>query len=285
MKKFLRILSIIGYLLCIYVFVSVFAACVCFAGDRFNAFKNSDKMLILPENVEINGIKNLTREDILFVAGLERKISFFDADTEKMMLNLTTCGWVKKAFVEKFFPNSVQINIEEFKPEMIVTSRKKSSDSEKDAFIQWFSDADGILFKKALAREVPKNMPVFYLKYSTPEEDKKRPEKIKNAIFIAEKWKNLNSLCLLKRISYEFLAGYSLECGLDNKNLNTVIHLKEEASRDEWIEMMQEASNTISALLAKNQWCLEYDFDKVKNNFGETKFEIIIELVNIKKED
>ena len=49
--------------------------------------------------------------------------------------------------------------------------------------------------------------------------------------------------------------------------------------------MMQEASNTISALLAKNQWCLEYDFDKVKNNFGETKFEIIIELVNIKKED
>ena len=81
-------MSIIGYLLCIYVFVSVFAACVCFAGDRFNAFKNSDKMLILPENVEINGIKNLTREDILFVAGLERKISFFDADTEKMMLNL-----------------------------------------------------------------------------------------------------------------------------------------------------------------------------------------------------
>ena len=283
MKRFIRILSIIGYLLSVYILVSVFAAVVCFAGDSFNAFKNSDKMLILPENVEIIGNKNFTRKDILLVTELEREMSFFDADTRKMMFNLTACGWVKKAFVEKSLPNSVRINIEEFTPEIVVTSREKSSDP--DTFIQWFSDANGILFKKALAREVPKDMPIFYLKSSTPEEDKKRSEKIKNAIFIAKKWKDLNSVCLLKRINYEFLAGYSLECGLDNKNLNTVVHLKEEASRDEWIKMMEDTSNTISALLAKNQWCLEYDFDKVTDDFGETNFEIIIELVNIKKED
>ena len=205
-------MSSIGYVLCTYLLVSLFAAVFCFAGDTFEAFKNSDRMLITPENVEIIGNDRLGREDILFVAGLDKKISFFDADTKKMTLNLSTCGWVKKAFVEKFFPNSVVIHIEEFKPAIIVTSRKKSSDSDKDSFMPWFSDADGILFKKALSREIPKDMPAFYLKYSTPEEEKKRSEKIKNAIFIAEKWKDTDSLCRLKSISYEFLAGYSILC-------------------------------------------------------------------------
>lgn len=282
MKKLLGILSAIGYVLCTYLIVSLFAAAFCFAGDAFATFKNSDKMLITPENVEIIGNHNLAREDILFVAGLDKKISFFDADSKKMMLNLSTCGWVKKAFVEKFFPNSVKIHIEEFKPAMVVTSRKRSQDSDKDSYLPWFSDSDGILFKKALLREIPKDMPVFYLKYSTVEEEKKRPEKIKNAIFIAEKWNNFNSLCRLKSISYEFLAGYSMQCGLENKNLNTVIHLKEDATSDEWGKMMRKSADTIGDLLAKNQWVLEYDFDKVKNRFGETEFEMIFELVNIK---
>ena len=284
MKKFLRILSSIGYVLCTYLLVSLFAAVFCFAGDTFEAFKNSDRMLITPENVEIVGNDRLSREDILFVAGLDKKISFFDADSKKMTLNLSTCGWVKKAFVEKFFPNSVVIHIEEFKPAMIVTSRKKSSDSDKDSFMPWFSDADGILFKKALSREIPKDMPTFYLKYSTPEEEKKRPEKIKNAIFLAKKWEGLNSLCQLRSISYEFLAGYSLLCAIGNRRLETVIHLKEEATTDEWNQMMNKTSGAIGDFLAKNQWVWEYDFDKVKNNFGDTEFEIIFgKLVNIKK--
>lgn len=282
MKKFLGILGAIGYVLCTYLLVSLFAAAFCFAGDTFETFKNSDKMLITPENVEITGNQNLPREDILFVAGLDKKVSFFDADTKKMTLNLSTCGWVKKAFVEKFFPNSVKIHIEEFEPAMIVTSRKKSADSEKDSFLPWFSDSDGILFKKALSREIPKDMPVFYLKYSTAEEEKKRSEKIKNAIFISEQWKTFNSPCKLKSISYEFLAGYSVQCGLENKNLNTVIHLKEDATSDEWVKMMRKTSDTINDLPAKKQWVLEYDFDKIKNRFGETEFEMIFELVNIK---
>ena len=189
---------------------------------------------------------------------------------------------MRSAFVEKFFPNSVKIHIEEFKPAMIVTSRKKSADSDKDSFLPWFSDSEGILFKKALSREIPKDMPIFYLKYSTVEEEKKRAEKIKNAIFITEHWKAFNSPCKIKSISYEFLAGYSLQCGLENKNLNTVIHLKEDATNDEWENMMQKTSGTIGDLLAKKQWVLEYDFDKVKNRFGETEFEMIFELVNIK---
>ena len=112
MKRFLGILSCTGYVLCTYVFISLFAAAFCFAGDAFVTFKNSDKMLITPENVEISGNYRLGREDILFAAGLDKKISFFDADRKKMTLNLTTCGWVKKAFVEKFFPDSVKIHID-----------------------------------------------------------------------------------------------------------------------------------------------------------------------------
>ena len=286
MKKFLRILSTIGYVLCTYLFVSLFAAAFCFARGAFETFKNSDTMLITPENVEIVGNEMMNREEILFVTGLDKKTSFFDANSSKITVSLTTCGWVKKAFVEKFFPNSVKIHIEEFKPTIVVTSRKKSSDSDKDSYLPWFSDADGILFKKAVSHEIRKDMPTFYIDYSTPEEDKKRSEKIKNAIFIADKWKDSNPLCQLKSISYEFLAGYSILCSLEKKRLETVVHLKEELSSDEWSRMIKAASGAMRDLLAKNQWVREYDFDKVKNDFGETEFEIIFgKLVNIKKEE
>lgn len=284
MKRFLEILSGAGYLFCTYICVSVFAAAFCFAGDTFETFKNSEKMLITPENVEIDGNTHLGRDEILFVSGLDKKVSFFDADSKKMTLNLTTCGWVKKAFVEKFFPNSVKIHIEEFKPVMIVNSRKKSTDSGKDLFMMWFSDADGILFKRVVPGESSKDMPVLFLNYSTPEEDKKRPEKIKNAIFIAENWGNISSVCRLDVISYEVLAGYSLECSTD-KNLKTVIRLKDELSGDEWMKMMGDAANTMDDLLAKNQWAGEYEFDMMENSYDDKKYKTIIgkPVRNIKK--
>jgi len=284
MKRFLGILSCTGYVLCTYVFISLFAAAFCFAGDAFVTFKNSDKMLITPENVEISGNYRLGREDILFAAGLDKKISFFDADRKKMTLNLTTCGWVKKAFVEKFFPDSVKIHIEEFKPVMIVNSRKKSPDSDKDLFMMWFSDADGILFKRVVPGESSKDMPVFFLNYSTPEEDKKRPERIKNAIFLAEKWGTISPFCKLDAISYEVLVGYSMECSA-GRNLKTVIRLKDEFSGDEWVKMMTDAANAMNSLLAENQWAGEYEFDKVENSFGEKKYETILgkRVQNIKK--
>lgn len=277
-------MSCTGYVLCTYVFISLFAAAFCFAGDAFVTFKNSDKMLITPENVEISGNYRLGREDILFAAGLDKKISFFDADRKKMTLNLTTCGWVKKAFVEKFFPDSVKIHIEEFKPVMIVNSRKKSPDSDKDLFMMWFSDADGILFKRVVPGESSKDMPVFFLNYSTPEEDKKRPERIKNAIFLAEKWGTISPFCKLDAISYEVLVGYSMECSA-GRNLKTVIRLKDEFSGDEWVKMMTDAANAMNSLLAENQWAGEYEFDKVENSFGEKKYETILgkRVQNIKK--
>lgn len=284
MKRFLGTLSCTGYVLCTYVFISLFAAAFCFAGDAFVTFKNSDKMLITPENVEISGNYRLGREDILFAAGLDKKISFFDADRKKMTLNLTTCGWVKKAFVEKFFPDSVKIHIEEFKPVMIVNSRKKSPDSDKDLFMMWFSDADGILFKRVVPGESSNDMPVFFLNYSTPEEDKKRPERIKNAIFLAEKWGTISPFCKLDAISYEVLVGYSMECSA-GRNLKTVIRLKDEFSGDEWVKMMTDAANAMNSLLAENQWAGEYEFDKVENSFGEKKYETILgkRVQNIKK--
>lgn len=275
MKKFLWILSGMGYMVCIYIFVSLFAAAFCFAGDAFKTFKNSEKMLITPENVEITGNNRLGREDILFVAGLDKKISFFDADSKKMMLNLSTCGWVKKAFVEKFFPDSVKIHIEEFKPVMIVNSRKKSPDSDKDLFMMWFSDADGILFKRVVHGESSNDMPVFFLNYSNPEDDKKRPERIKNAIFLAEKWGETYPSCRLNSISYEILAGYSIECSIES-GYTTVIRLKDEFTGEEWTEMMQNAASAMKSLLAKKHWAKEYDFDRVENVLGEKKYETII---------
>lgn len=286
MKKFLRIAAALGYLFCTYILVSVFAAAFCFAGDAFVTFKNSERMLITPENVEINGNVRLTREDILFAAGLDKKISFFDADSKKITLNLSTCGWVKKAFTEKFFPNSVKIHIEEFKPVMIVNSKKKSPDSDKELFMMWFSDEDGILFKRALPGEVTKDIPMFFLNYSTPEENKKRSENIKKAVFIAEKWNNVSSNCKLAAMTYEVLAGYSIECS-GGSGLKTVIHLREDFSDDELTAVMSNVSDVLNLLLAENKWASEYEIDKRENDFNGKKYEItygkLVENVKIKK--
>ncbi|MBO4697996.1 FtsQ-type POTRA domain-containing protein [bacterium] len=274
MKRFFGIAAAAGYVLCTYFFVSFFSAAFCFAGDAFVKFKNSEKMLVTPGNVEINGNDRLSREDILFVTGLDKKISFFDADSKKMMLNLTTCGWVKKAFVEKFFPNSVKISIEEFKPVMIVNSKKKSPDSDKELFMMWFSDSDGILFKRAVPGEVTRDIPMFFLNYSMHEENKKRSEKIKKAIFISENWNRISSRCRLNTITYEVLGGYSLECAGDG-GLKTVIHLKEEFAGDECVEIMQDIAKLQDLLRTRNQWAGEYDVDKKENDFGGKKYEII----------
>lgn len=283
MKKFLKILSGFAFFLATYVFVSVFAAVFCFARGSFETFKNSDMMLVLPENVEISGNNRLKRDDILLVAGLDRKISFFDVDSKKINLNLTTCGWVKKAFAEKFFPNSVKIRVEEFKPVMIVNSRKKSPDSDKDLFLMWFSDSDGILFKRALPNETSSEMPVFFLNYSTPEEDKKRPERIKKAISIAEKWNSISSLCKLDTMTYEVVAGYSFECSLKS-GLKTVIHLKEEFSDSEWGPIMESVSDLLVSLMEEEKWAGEYEIDSRDGSLDGRNYEIVYgKLVHIKK--
>ena len=287
MKRFLGIAAGVGYVFCTYVFVSIFAAVFCFAGDAFVMFKNSERMLVTPENVEINGNERLGREDILFAAGLDKKISFFDVDSKKMMLNLSTCGWVKKAFVEKFFPNSVKIHIEEFKPVIIVNSKKKSPDSDKELFMMWFSDSDGILFKRALPGEVTKDIPMFFLNYSMHEESKKRSESIKKAIFISEKWNGISSHCILSTITYELLDGYSVECAGMN-GLKTVIHLKEDFSDDEWVEVMKNVAEVQNLLLAQNKWAGEYEIDRRENNFNGKKYEItygkLLDKINSKGE-
>ena len=284
MKTFLKILNITGCFLGTYILVSVFAAVFCFAGDTFETFKNSSTMLVVPENVEIKGNGRMTREDILLTTGLDRKVSFFDVDEKKIELNLTTCGWVKKAFAEKFFPNSVKITIEEFKPMMIVNSRKKSPDSDKDIFTMWFADSDGILFKRALPGETDSSIPVFFLNYPSQETEKRRSERIKKAIFIAEKWNNISSLCKLETMTYEVLAGYSIECA-GKSGLKTVVHLKEDFSDDEWVAIMESVSDVAVSLLDEDKWAGEYEIDKRDGSLDGRKYEIIYgKLVqNIKK--
>ena len=276
MSRFLKIVSITGYTLCIYVCVSLFASVFCLAGDALFTLKNSDMMLITPENVEINGIKRVGRQEVLLVAGLDRKISFFDVDVKKISASLTTCGWVKKAFAEKFFPDSVKITIEEFKPAIIVNSQKRSSETDKEVFTMWFADSDGIVFKRALPNEVVDGIPILMMNYYAQDEDDKRTEKIKKAIFIAEKWKNISSLCILNTINYDVFSGYSIECSGKNE-MRSTIRLSDDFSDAEWVAMMEEAVSAADLLFGKkNQWAGEYVFDKVENNYGEKKYEMII---------
>ncbi len=274
MKKFLGILSGIGYVLCTYLLVSLFSSAFCLTEEAFVRFKNSDTMLVVPENVEISGNKRLSRKEILFVAGLDRKVSFFDVDKKKIMLNLTTCGWVKTASAEKFFPNSVKIHIEEFEPVIVVNSRKKSQDSNLEIFTMWFADSDGIVFKRAIPGEMTENMPVLFLNYSTAEEDRKRTERIKKAVFISKKWDVISSFCKLNMINYEVLSGYSVECS-GKSGLKAVVRLNEDLD-SEWTDMMNDVAKAVDSQLAKNQWIGEYEFDKIENSADGKKYEMFV---------
>lgn len=275
MSTFVRGLKGAGYFACTYICVALIVAFFSLMLDLLVKFKQSDTMLVSPENVEIIGNSRLDRNEILFIAGLDRKVSFFDIDKDKTALSLTTCGWVKKAFVEKFMPNSVKITIEEFEPVMIVNSIKRSSDLQKDTFMMWFSDADGILFKRVVAGETLGDLPVFLLNYSVPEDRKKRSEKIKNAISIAKIWNNISSLCKIKKIDYEAVSGYSMECSRKD-GLSTIIHLKESFSDADWRIMMQDAADMSENLLTMNKWAGEYEFDEVDNSLTDEKYKMIV---------
>ncbi|MDC1356692.1 FtsQ-type POTRA domain-containing protein [Pseudomonadota bacterium] len=68
------------------------------------------------KNIEILGIKNISRETILAIVNAENHSHIFNVNLSNIFNNLSKNDWVKDLNIERVLPNTIKINIKEKKP-------------------------------------------------------------------------------------------------------------------------------------------------------------------------
>ncbi len=214
MEKIKKIGSFIFILFFTYLLLFAFSFALAKTDSFIRETKKSDEFSVYPKNVIIEGIEKISREEILLLAGLDRKKSYFDISEKKGEVFLYTNRWIKKCSVKKMFPNTIKILIEEYKPAMIVNSIERRN-GHKELYSLWFADKDGLVFKKALPHETKNSLPFFYIDMKISEGENKK-EKIKKAVDILAEWKNVNEICTVNRIYFDMVNNYTIDCEFKN---------------------------------------------------------------------
>lgn len=68
------------------------------------------------ENIHISGLKYTTKLDILKVLNINYGDNMFAVDTEILLSFLKKIGWIENITIQKKFPNTIDIIIQEYKP-------------------------------------------------------------------------------------------------------------------------------------------------------------------------
>ena len=68
------------------------------------------------KNIEILGIKNISRETILKIVNAENHSHIFNVNLSNIFNNLSNNDWVKDLNIERVLPNTIKINIKEKQP-------------------------------------------------------------------------------------------------------------------------------------------------------------------------
>ena len=68
------------------------------------------------KNIEILGIKNMSRETILEIVNAENHSHIFNVNLSNIFNNLSNNDWVKDLNIERVLPNTIKIHIKEKKP-------------------------------------------------------------------------------------------------------------------------------------------------------------------------
>ena len=261
MVRFVKILKIFMYTFLIYLAVFVFCAGIVFAENTVSDWKEKDSVIIKPEGVEISGTNRLSRELVLLVTGLNERVSWFDIDERSLEKYLYSTGWVKKSTVKKTFPDSIRIVVEEFVPSIIVSSvNKKGGETSDSMYAMWFADKNGIIFKMAFPGEIDDQIPFFHIDSDVSLDGGQRDAVVKNAVLIAEDWKDAGNICEIRSMRYDSIGNYIADCEGHN-GLVTVIHMGKFENRDDIGEMSRRFMDTAGKLQQKNIWAGEYIFE------------------------
>ena len=64
-------------------------------------------------NIQILGIKNITKETIIKIVNNEKKSNIFNVNLLNIYNNLKNNDWVEELYIERVLPNTIKINIKE----------------------------------------------------------------------------------------------------------------------------------------------------------------------------
>lgn len=280
--KLKKIAYSVLYAFLIYMTTFLFIAFFTICSNLISGWKKSEMVKVLPEKIEISGVSKVERSEILLISGLEKKKSWFEIDERKTESYLMSNGWIKNATVKKIFPDSVKISVIEYKPALIVNSRKKNlvDGESKDMFTMWFADSEGIVFKKAFPGETDGSLPFFHIDYDSVNSDL-REEKIQIAVAITESWRECSGLCSITSIRFDVAGGFVADCegaGL----LRSVLHFGKIMNRMDIDEMKDKFKAVAGNFMNENKWAGEYIFEKTEK---DKKIRVIVGKVfqNIKR--
>ncbi len=258
-KKIQKFLKITGAFFVIYFFVFIFSATTFKISQEIDNLKKSETVKVYPKNVKIMGNKHISREEVLLLAGLDHEKSYYALDKKQIRLYIETNRWVKNCFVEKIFPNKIKILIEEYKPAIIVNSRKSS---DKDSgYSLWFAGKDGVVFKKTFPLENKEKLPIFYIDYNEVGRNE-RVEKIKMAVKINNVLATKDGICDSLAIYYNVTEGFFADC---KKKRRTVRLFLGQISDKMLFKIKDKFKNSFSKLKKRKYWAKEFYFDD-KNN-------------------
>lgn len=233
MKKALSVIAIAGLVLIVWVVAGLVTAFFVHTEHYAAQLRASDEFAVTPDKVAVEGIAQLTREEVLLLAGLDRRMSWFDIDEHRAELFIRSNGWIKECEVQTQFPDSVRIRITEYEPAIVVNSRETGGEQGEGLYSIWFADADGVIFKKAFPREGRTDLPLFFI--DDRPDTAQRAALVKQAIAVAAEWKRHGDLCLLRSVGYDPYDGLSLECEFP-KHRNARIMLGDPGEGDEVIK-------------------------------------------------
>ncbi|HOW50799.1 MAG TPA: FtsQ-type POTRA domain-containing protein [bacterium] len=210
MRKALSIIVMTGLMLFVWMTAGVFTAFFVHTERYAGKVRSSDEFAVTPEKVTVEGIAHLTRDEVLLLAGFDRRMSWFDVDEHRAALFIRSNGWIKECEVQTIFPDRVRIRVTEYEPAIVVNRRETEGERGEGLYSIWFADRDGVIFKKAFPREGRTDLPLFFIENEAGAEV--RPDLIKQAIAIAAEWRRHADLCSLRSIGYDAFDGFSLEC-------------------------------------------------------------------------
>jgi cell division protein FtsQ len=68
------------------------------------------------ENIQMSGLKYTSKLDVLKVLNVNYGDNIFAVDTESLLLSLKKIGWIEHITIQKKFPNTIDIIIQEYRP-------------------------------------------------------------------------------------------------------------------------------------------------------------------------
>ncbi len=104
------------------------------------------------EKIEINGLRNLSRSNLLAHAGLHDGVNIFSVSLSQVRENLLAHPWVADAAVKRDLPSSLTVRVKEHTPLAVIDAgRKFIINTQGDVFKEWDpSDPDDLPLVKGL---------------------------------------------------------------------------------------------------------------------------------------